>query len=107
MSSLTWGALGFFLFVLLAGTAGVTVAALGLWRRVKSFRAAGNALFGDIGIALATLERHSSLLEHESTGLARALRRLDSSLRRGRILLAAWRDARRTVSGWFGFLPRS
>ena len=107
MSSLTWGALGFFLFVLFAGTAGVTVAALGLWRRVKSSRAAGNAVFGDLGLALSTLERHTAALEHESNDLAQALRRLDSSIRRGRILMAAWQDARRTVSGWLGFVPRT
>src|SRR5438128_11834557 len=80
MSSLTWGALGFFLFVLAAGTVGVAVSALGLWRRVKAFRAAGHAVFDDLGLALATLERRAGLLESESTDLQRALRRLDESL---------------------------
>jgi exonuclease VII small subunit len=105
MSSLAWGALGFFLFVLLAGIISVTFAALRLWRRVKSFRAAGNAMFGDLRVALTMLEGHTRSLERGSTDLERVLRRLDRSLRRGRKLLAAWRDARRTVSGWFGFLP--
>src|SRR5437899_5778336 len=105
MSSLTWGALGFFLFVLAAGTVGVAVSALGLWRRIKAFRAAGHAVFDDLGLALATLERRAGLLESESTDLQRALRRLDESLRRGRVLLAAWRDVRSTVSAWLRFLP--
>jgi hypothetical protein len=106
MSSLAWGAFGFFIFVVVAGTVSTTVAGIGLWRRVKALRAAGGAALDDLGLALATLERRTAALEHESSDVQHALRSLQRSLRRGRILLAAWREAHDTAAGWFAFLPR-
>ena len=70
------------------------------------FRAAGEATFGELGLALETLERRAAALEDESADVQHALRSLERSLRRGRILVGAWREARDTVTGWLVFLPR-
>jgi len=102
---MSWGALGFFLFVLLAGTATTVVVGFNLWRRVNTFRSTGDPLFAELGATVAVLEQRTASLEHGSADLEQSLRRLDRSLRRGRILLAAWQDARNTISGWLWFLP--
>jgi hypothetical protein len=106
MSSLTWGALGFFLFVLLAGTVVLAVTALAFWRRFKAVKATGGAAFGELSAALDALERRIASFERDSGELGRALARLDRSLGRARVLLRAWREATDTVSGWLVFLPR-
>jgi len=102
---MSWGALGFFLFVLLAGTMATVVAGFNLWRRVNTFRRTGDPLFAELGATVALLEQRTASLERGSADLEQSLRRLDGSLRRGRILLGAWQDARNTISRWLWFLP--
>ena len=108
MSSVAWGALGFFLFVLLAGTVTTAVYGFGLWRQIKAFRAVGDPLFAELEVSVAALERRSATFEQHSNDLQRAQRSLERSLRRWRILVGAWREATGTVDGWLApFRPRA
>jgi hypothetical protein len=106
MSSLTWGAFGFFLFVLLAGAVGLGASAVAFWRRLRAVRASGGAALEELNAGLHALEGRMASFERDSSELGRALSRLDRSLKRVRVLLRAWRDASDTVSGWLLFLPR-
>jgi hypothetical protein len=104
--TLTWGALGFFLFVLLAGTVATAVTGLALWRQVKAVEASSGKAVGELADALELLEAKVPRVERKTAELERAISRLERSLRRAKILLAAYQDARGTIAGWLRLIPR-
>ncbi len=106
MSALIWGALGFFLFVLVAGTVVVGVLALGAWRQLRSLRAAGAASLNELTEALTILETRVERTGRGNEELRRAAHRLSVSLRRARVLLAAAREVRLSVRRVTSLLPQ-
>ena len=97
MSALIWGALSFFLFVLVAGTVVVAVLGLGAWRRFRSLRAVGVTSLNELADALTMLETRVQRVDRGNEELRRAADRLSISLRRARVLLAAAQEVRDAV----------
>jgi hypothetical protein len=107
VSALTWAALGFFLFVLVFGSAAVGGFGLVFWRQLRASAAVGSQVIGDLAAAMEALDARLVGVEGHSGELGHAATRLSGSVARARILLAAAQESREAISGWLRFLPRA
>ena len=107
MSALNWSALGFLLFVLVAGPVGTAVVGLGTWRRLRAAAASSGASLGDLAEGLETLAVRLSSFERSSAELRAANDRLSRSLRRTHVLLAAVREVSAALDGVRAYVPRA
>jgi hypothetical protein len=103
---LTWGALGFFLFVLLAGLIGLTTIGLRAWRTVRAVQRESTDLLGRVMGSADTLTANLDRLERKTRDLELAVAHLRVSLARAAVLLGAVQEIRDTVSGVRAFVPQ-
>ena len=106
MTALTWAALSFFLFVLVAGTGGLAVVALDGWRTLRALRRGVLAELGALAGRGAALEARLTGLGERAAELQRSVAELNRTLARARVLLLAVHDVRSAVLGVRAFLPR-
>jgi hypothetical protein len=107
MTTVIWGALAFFLVVLVAGSAAVGGFGLVLWRRVHVTLDNSSQVMGDLATGMETLDTRLGRIEGRTTELDHAASRLSLSLGRARILLAAAQESRDAIEGWLRFVPRA
>jgi hypothetical protein len=106
VSALMWGALGFFLFVLLATTVGFAVLGIRGWRLYRSLRGGLLGAMSDLTDSATTLEQRIAAIEQRSVELQKSVGRLSTSLARARVLLRATQDVRDVVGRVQGVIPR-
>jgi hypothetical protein len=106
MTALTWSALSFFLFVLVAGAAGLAVAGLHGWRVVRELRRGALAELTAVGGRAAALELRAAALGERAADLQTSVARLNRSLAAARVLLLGVHDVRGAVAVARAFLPR-
>src|SRR5262249_28325016 len=104
--TLTWGALGFFLFVLLAGTIVVALRSLTLWRQLRAVEASSGQAVGELADALELLQAKVPRVGRKTAELERAISQLERSLGRAQIPPAAYQEAGGTIASWLRLLPR-
>jgi hypothetical protein len=102
---LTWGALGFFLFVLLAGLIGLTITGLRAWRTVRTVQRESTDVLGRVMGSADTLTANLDRLERKTRDLELAVAHLRGSLARAAVLLGAVQEIRDAVSGIQAFVP--
>ena len=106
MTALTWSALSFLLFVLVAGTAGLVVAGLQGWRTVRGLRRGALAEFTAVGDRVAALEARAATLGNRAAELQASLARLNRSLAAARVLLLGVHDVHGAIAAVRAFVPR-
>ena len=100
MSALTWSALGFFLIVLVGGSAVIGGLGLAFWRQLQTTLATTDEQMNDLTARLETLDARLVRVQGDSTGLADAAGRLSGSVRKARIMLGAAQESREAIAGW-------
>jgi hypothetical protein len=105
MSALVWGAVAFFLFVLVASVAGLAVLALRGWRQFKALRSGLLATIQDVGWLVTRLEGRLGSLETRSVELQAVLERLRRSLAEARVLAGAAGEVADLVGRVRGIVP--
>src|SRR5437868_4542767 len=105
MTLLTWAALGFFLFVLIAGLVGLALTGLAAWRTVRAVQRESTAVLGRVMDSAETLTTNLDRLERKARDLELAVAHLRRSLARAGVLLGAVQEVRDAVSGIRAFVP--
>ena len=105
MTLLTWSALGFFLFVLVAGLIGLGVIGLAAWRTLRAVQREAGAVLGRVTGSVDTLTVNLDRLERKARDLELSVARLRRSLERAGVLLEAVQEIRDVVSGVRAFVP--
>ncbi len=105
MALLTWSALGFFLFVLLAGLAGLAITGLRAWRTVRTVQRESTDVLGRVMESADTLTANLERLQRKTRDLELAVAHLRGSLARAAVLLGAVQEIRGAVSGVRAFVP--
>jgi hypothetical protein len=100
MSALTWSALGFFLAVLVFGSAVVGGLGLVLWRRLRATLATSSEIMSDLAGQMETLDARLVRVQGGTTELAGAAARLSGSVAKARVLLGAAQESREAIAGW-------
>ncbi len=100
MSALTWSALGFFLAVLVFGSAAAGGLGLVLWRRLRATLATSSEIMSDLTAQMETLDARLVRLQGGTSELAGAAGRLSGSVANARVLLGAAQESREAISGW-------
>ena len=106
MAVLTWSALGFFLFVLLAGLIGLTITGLRAWRTVRAVQRESTDVLGRVMRSADTLTADLDRLERKARNLELAVADLRRSLARVGVLLGAVQEMSNAVSGVRAFVPQ-
>src|SRR5215831_13849301 len=107
VSALTWGSLGFFLFVLVAGSSTVGGIGWGFWRQLQATLDSSSAAVGDLATSMEALDAKVRRVEGGTAELQGAAARLSRSGTRARILLASAQESREVIAGWLQSLPRA
>ena len=100
MSALTWSALGFFLAVLVIGSATVGYLGFVFWRQLHATLAASSEIMSDLTNRMDTLDSRLVQLQGHTTALGDAASSLSRSLAKVRVLLAAARESRAAIGSW-------
>jgi hypothetical protein len=100
MSTLTWSALGFFLIVLVGGSAAVGGLGLVFWRQLQRTLAASSEEMDALTTGLETLDAKLVRVQGGSTELGDAAGRLSRSVTKARVLLGAAQESRDAIAGW-------
>ncbi|NUR75951.1 MAG: hypothetical protein HOQ28_06670 [Thermoleophilia bacterium] len=106
MALLTWISLAFLVVALGGSVTFAAVRGLRMWRAFRALsRAAGSAL-DDVGRTAGEAERHAVALSEGSERLSAEVARLHESLAQLAVLRSAATEARATLLGFRGFVPR-
>jgi len=105
VSAVVWGAVAFCLAVVVGSLVGVGLLAWRGWRQVQALRAGLLAAVGELGEAVAGVERRLASVETRSAELQRSLDRLSRTLAEARVLARAAGEVADLVGRVRGVVP--